>query len=352
MIGSGPRRPAGAPGRPADCAGPAGEAVDAPAAAPASMLLAVLAADPGPVTRALRPVPPGVTLVGGAESAAISGLDRADALFSWGKPHEPFEQVLARAPRLRWVHSTGAGIEHLLVPELLARPIVVTNSRGLYTDSIAEYGLALMLAHAKRLPPLVLAQSERRWAPGPTRDLGGATLLVVGLGSVGSALARRARALGMRVLAVRRGGRPAPRLAERVYTPGELERALPEAVYLALCCPDTPETRGLIGRRALGLLPAGAFVVNLARGSAIDEPALIDALRSGRLGGAGLDVYSAEPLPPESPLWTLPGVIVSPHQAPNAVGWDARALALMRENLARFLAGRRLRNVVRTRRGY
>jgi phosphoglycerate dehydrogenase-like enzyme len=137
-----------------------------------------------------------------------------------------------------------------------------------------------------------------------------------------------------------------------VYAVAELPRALEQADHLAICCPDTPQTRGLIGGPELRRLPRGAFLVNLARGSIVDEAALIAALRSGHLGGAGLDVFAAEPLPPDSPLWDLPGAIVSPHQAPNATGWDARALGLFRDNLERFLSGRPLRNVVRKRRGY
>jgi phosphoglycerate dehydrogenase-like enzyme len=302
---------------------------------------------------ALAPLAGRATIVRGADSAALGpALAAADALFTWGKPHEPVDEILHRAPRLRWVHSTGAGIEHLLVPELLHRPIVLTNSRGLYADSIAEYALAVMLAHAKRLPETLAAQRERRWSPGPTRDLAGTTLVVVGLGSIGASLARRARAFGMRVVGVRRGGRPAASLADRVYGVGDLASALKEADYLAICCPETPETRGMIGAKELALLPEGAFLVNVARGAILDEAAVIAALRAGRLGGAALDAFEVEPLPTSSPLWTLPGVIVSPHHSGTAIGWERRTIDLFLDNAARFLEGRRLRNVVDKRRGY
>jgi phosphoglycerate dehydrogenase-like enzyme len=317
--------------------------------------LAVLAHAPAELERALAPLRERVDLAMGSSAEALGDeLDVAVVLFAWGKPAEPFGHILRRAPRLRWVHSTGAGIEYLLVPELLERPITLTNSRGLYSDAIAEYVLALMLAHAKRLPELFRAQQARLWQPGLTATLAGATLVVLGLGSIGLAVARRARAGGMRVLAVRRRptGRAVPRSVERVYATHELAAALPEAAYLAVCCPETPETRGLLDARALALLPPGAFVVNVARASIVDQAALVEALRAGRLGGAGLDVFADEPLPADSPLWELPGVIVSPHHAGNGAGWDTRALALFRDNLDRFLNGRRLRNVVDKRRGY
>jgi phosphoglycerate dehydrogenase-like enzyme len=323
------------------------------AAASSTRTIVVLAEPLEMITPALAPLAARARVVCGRRSADLGpALKDAEALFAWGKPHEPFGEILRRAPRLRWLHSTGAGVEHLLVPELVARPIVLTNSRGLYADSIAEYALALMLAHAKRLPETFAAQREHHWAPGPTHDLVGSTLVVVGLGSIGAALARRARALGLRVLGVRRGGRPAASLAERVYGVDDLASALPQANYLAICCPETAETRGLIGARELALLPPGAFLVNVARGSVVDEAALIAALRSGHLGGAGLDVYATEPLPPTSPLWDLPNVIVSPHQSGMAIGWDARAIRLFLENTDRFLTGRRLRNVVPKQRGY
>ena len=315
--------------------------------------IGVVASPSDTLEQALRPLRDRAALVFGSDRAGLGAAwGEARALCVWGRPPEDFGTRLRAAPRVRWVHSGGVGVERLVVPELVDRPIVLTNSRGLYDTSMAEYALTLMLAHVKRVPELVIAQRERRWLPGLSRDLAGSTLVILGLGGVGAALARRARAFGTRVLGVRRSGRPAPRLAERVYPTAELDRALPEAAYLAICCPDTPETRGLIGARELGLLPAGAFLVNVARGTIVDEPALIDALRSGHLGGAGLDAYVREPLPPSSPLWELPGVIVSPHCSATTDGWDTRTIQLFLDNVDRFLAGRRPRGVVDKRRGY
>jgi phosphoglycerate dehydrogenase-like enzyme len=207
-----------------------------------------------------------------------------------------------------------------------------------------------MMAWAKRVPTRMLAQQEHRWEQGFTHRLRGATLVVLGLGSIGTAVARPARALGMQVIGVRRTARPS-RFASEVVSLADLADVLPRAEYLAVCCPDTPETRGVLGRREFALLPPGAFVVNVARGSVIDESALIEALRSGHLGGAGLDVFQQEPLQADSPLWDMPEVLISPHY-PNTADYQQNTLRLFLDNLQRFRSRRRLRNVVNTRRGY
>jgi phosphoglycerate dehydrogenase-like enzyme len=287
-------------------------------------------------------------LVGHTGPAFEAALGRAEAIFAWGKPKEAFEAVVARAPRLRWVHSTGAGVEHLLAPGLRRRRVVLTNSRGLYSHMVSEMALALLLAWAKRVPERLQAQREHRWQPGATHGLRGSTMVIVGLGSIGAALGVAARGLGMHVVGVRRSVRPS-RAAHEVVD--DLHAVLPRANVLAVCCPETSATIGLIGRRELALLPAGACVVNVARGSVVDEEALIDALRSGHLGGAGLDVFATEPLPPDSPLWDLPGVVISPHY-PNVEGYERETIRLFLENTNRFLRGQRLLNVVNQRRGY
>lgn len=310
-----------------------------------------MSVQPEPVTGWLRPLAEHSNVVVGETPEDLApALQHATALLLWGHPPLPFGRYLDLAPELRWVHSSGAGVEELVVPELLARRITLTNSHGLYSNAVAELALALMLGWAKRLPTRLRAQHEHRWEQGFTHRMRGATLVVLGLGSIGTALARSARGLEMNVVGVRRTARPS-RYASEVVTLADLDDVLPRAEYLAICCPDTPETHGLLGRRELALLPPGAFVVNVARGSVIDESALIDALRSGHLGGAGLDVFQQEPLQADSPLWDLPEVLVSPH-FPNTANYQQDTLRLFLDNLERFRSGRRLRNVVNVRRGY
>jgi phosphoglycerate dehydrogenase-like enzyme len=225
--------------------------------------------------------------------------------------------------------------------------VVLTNSAGVYAPAIAETVIAILFYFARGLDFAVHAQTERRWDkapfddPGsPVGELGGATLGIIGFGGIGREVARRAKALGMRVLALRRtGGVP-------------LEEILPQSSYLLLALPDTPETRGLVGARELGLLPPGAVVVNVGRGSALDEAALARVLQTEKLRGAGLDVFAREPLPPESPLWTLPNVLVLPHVSGASPHFWRRQVDLVRENLGRYLAGRPLRNVVDKRAEY
>jgi phosphoglycerate dehydrogenase-like enzyme len=313
--------------------------------------LVAIKAQPVPLADWLTPLSERVEVVVGETPRDLgSALSRASAIFVWGHPHVPFGHYLDRAPGVRWVHSSGAGMELLVVPELVQRRITLTNSRGLYSNAVAEFALAMMLAWAKRLPGRVLAQREHRWAPEPTRGLRGATVVILGLGGIGGALARFCHGLEMHVLGVRRTNRPA-RYASEVVGMADLARVLPRAEYLAVCCPDTPATRNLIGAHELALLPRGAFLVNVARGSVVDEQAMIEALRSGQLGGAGLDVFAHEPLPATSPLWDLPEVIVSPHFS-NVIGFEQATLRLLAENVERFLTHRRLRNVVNARRGY
>jgi phosphoglycerate dehydrogenase-like enzyme len=277
-------------------------------------------------------------------------LAHAVGLFVWGHPPDSFERILGSTPRLRWVHYTGAGVEHLLVPGFVRRRLVLTNSRGAHTSAVAELALALLLALAKGLPARVHAQREHRWTQQLSNGLAGATVVIVGLGSIGSAVARAVRGLGMHVIGVRRTPRPA-RGVDEVVAFADLEHVLPRARYLVICCPETSETRGLIGERELNLLPRGAYLVNVARGSIVDEAAMIDALRAGQLAGAGLDVFAHEPLPEDSPLWDLPGVLISPHY-PNVQGWERETVQRFIDNAQRFLDGQPLRNVVNRQRGY
>ena len=286
---------------------------------------------------------------------ADSLLAEADVVLGFLVRPENF----ARARRLRWIHSTAAGIGGMLFPELVASDVVLTNGRGLHADAMAEHALAMMLAFARKLHHARDGQRARQWTQSstweegpPVGSLAGSTLGLVGLGAIGSAIAVRAGALGMRVLAVRRRPAANPAPADEQWPVSRLRELLPRVDWLVLAAPHTSETSGLIGREELALMRPQARLMNLGRGALVDEPALIDALRSGRLAGAALDVFAEEPLPAASPFWDLPEVIVTPHTSGlGPLLWE-RAMAQFTANLRRFVAGQPLENVVDKRAGY
>jgi phosphoglycerate dehydrogenase-like enzyme len=265
---------------------------------------------------------------------------------------------LALAGAVRWIHSTAVGVGALLVPDLVARPIVVTNSKGVHREAIAEHAIALALALRRSLHLVVLRQAERRWAQEElllrrVRGLGSSELLVVGLGAIGSEVARLGAGLGMRVVGIRRRlSEPAPAGVSRVRPPEDLPDALRTADVVVLALPRTAETQALIGEPELAGMKPTAVLVNVARGRLIDQDALERALRAGRLGGVALDAFPREPLDPASPLWMLPNVIVSPHVAPFGDDYWAPAVDLFLDNMQRFRRGDSLRNVVDKDAGY
>jgi phosphoglycerate dehydrogenase-like enzyme len=264
--------------------------------------------------------------------------------------HVPAQDLAARAPKLRWLQSTNAGVEDVL--PILPAGIVLTNASGVHGPKGAQFALTALLMLNHGVPYFVTGQRERRWEPRFSSTIEGRTLVVVGVGALGAEVARVARRFGLRVFGVRRGGRP-HRAVERVYPPHQLDRVLPRADFLVVTLPLTPETRGLIGRKQLDLLPPHAGVVNLGRGPVIDNAALAEKLERGELAGAVLDVVDEEPLPPGSPLWTTPNLIITPHCAvDDGVRYVARCLDVFFDNARRYLAGRPLRNRVDPARGY
>jgi phosphoglycerate dehydrogenase-like enzyme len=282
-------------------------------------------------------------------------LPEADIVLGWGVRRANF----ASASRLRWIQLTAAGVGGLLFPEMVESAVIVTNARGLHATSMSEHALGVMLMFARKLHLARDAQAHRRWAqdeqwlePPPFGQLAGGTLGIVGFGAVGRALAERARALSMRVVAVRRHpcGDPGP--AEAQWGPERLPDLLRRSDWLVLAAPLTPETRGLIGRAELALLPRHAILVNLGRGPVVDEPALTEALASGRIAGAALDVFQEEPLAEASPLWSMPNVIATPHVSGFGPRFWERICELFAGNLQRWLAGEPLENVVDKRAGY
>jgi glyoxylate/hydroxypyruvate reductase len=275
-------------------------------------------------------------------------LDEAEVLFDFG----PLELAgsLAARPRLRWIQGTSAGVGGLVERiGLRESAVVVTTSSGVHARPLAEFALLAILAFAKELPRLARDQREHRWERYAGEEAAGKTVCVVGLGRIGREVARLARALDMRAIGTVREvrGRPAEDLhVERLLPTDDLDELLPEADAVVLSCPLTPSTYHLLDARRISLLKPSAIVVNVARGQVVEEPALLDALRGGRLRGAALDVFEEEPLPADSPFWDLPNVLVSPHSASTVAVENERIVELFCENLRRYLAGEPLLNVL------
>jgi phosphoglycerate dehydrogenase-like enzyme len=266
----------------------------------------------------------------------------ASAEIVYGFPREDPAQIpwlVRTATKLRFVQATFAGAGQQLAAAGLAREdverIAWASSAGVHATPLGEWALFGILALTKGLPRLDADKRERHWAHYPVDEVRGTTVLVVGLGEIGREVARLAEAFGMRVLSTRRNE-------------GELDELLPRADSVVITLPLTTETRGLIDRRRIGLLKPGAILVNIGRGPVLDEDSLIDALRSGRLRGAALDVFATEPLPPDSPLWELDNVILSPHTAAQSIRENERIVELFADNLRRYLAGEELRSRIRT----
>ena len=283
-------------------------------------------------------------------------LPDADAAFT------PFvdRDVFPSATRLRWVQSPAAGVGSLMFPELLASDVVVTSARGIRARSIAEHVLGVTIALARQLPAALRAQIAHRWAPeeleGPhvdVRTLQGQRMGIVGLGAIGLEVVKIAAPFGFRITAIRRrASEPVPPGVEAVWPPDRLPALLSQSDVVVLAAPHTPETKRLIGRRELDAIKRGALLVNVARGKLVDDAAVVDALRDGRLGGAALDVFSEEPLPASSPYWGLPNVIVTPHTSGAMQDYWTPLVALFAENLRRFEKGEPLLNIVDKVSGY
>jgi phosphoglycerate dehydrogenase-like enzyme len=289
------------------------------------------------------------------QAAVDAELPAADVMLGYGVRRENFP----RAGRLRWIHVAAASVTPVLFPELIESPVVVTNGRGMYSVSMAEHTLGVMLGFSRLLHRARDAQRERRWAqqalwmdPPSFRELRGETLGIVGFGSIGHALGERARALGLEVIGLRKHPAPDPAPAHVQWGPDRLDELLERSQWVVLAAPLTGQTRGMIGAPQLARMRSDAVFVNLGRGALVDEAALVEALRAGRIAGAALDVFEREPLPAESPLWDLPNVILTPHVSGLGPRYWDRVIELFSGNLRAFLGGQPLTNVVDKREGY
>lgn len=278
-------------------------------------------------------------------------------------------ELFREGEALRWVHSAAAGARASLFPGMVKSDVLFSNSAGIHAEPLAEWALAAMLHFARGFDIAMRAKYEHVWryeplagTESPVRELAGSTVGIVGYGGIGSAIGRKARALGMRVVATRRhraahpggadpgsetGDRPA-----RILSADNLPELLKAADYVVIAAPETADTAGLIGREQLALMRPGSVLLNLSRGGLIDERALIDALREKRLRGAALDVFAREPLPPDSPLWEMEHVLLTPHTGSISSAFWERETTLMVENVRRYLAGEPLKNAVNKNEGY
>ncbi|WP_341529267.1 D-2-hydroxyacid dehydrogenase [Nostoc sp. UHCC 0302] len=263
-----------------------------------------------------------------------------------------YDKILAQLPAIRWQQTPSAGVNHLLTPAFLKRDIILTNGTGIHAIPISEFVLTFMLYHAKNLRKLQALQDAHTWPRGVfLEELADATLLIIGAGNIGKAIASRAKAFGMRVWGSRRHPEPLPDF-DKIVGANEWRSLLPEADYVVIATPLTPETQGLIDEAALRSMRQSAYLINIARGAIVDENALLTALREGWIAGAGLDTVATEPLPPESPFWSLPNVFITPHCSALSPRLRERITELFLDNLRRYQAGQPLRNVVDKQVGY
>ena len=315
----------------------------------------------------IRAAAPGARIVTlSREGLTDEPVDDVEVLLRGWLSSDAFDRLLARAPRLGWVHSASAGVERALTPAAAERGLVITNARGVFSRPIAEYVLMMILAVSRRLPGLLELQRERTWQPLEGVELRDVTVGIVGLGSIGRAVGALATAFGCRVIAVRRRSEAGAEAAatdeesrsfgevmlERVGGPEGLPQLLAESDFVVLATPLTPETQNMIDAEALSVMKPGAWLINIARGGLVDERALLNALRDGAIGGAVLDTFRDEPLPPSSPFYDLPNVIVTPHTSWSSGRVLDRSVELFCDNLRRYAAGEPLLNVVDPTAGY
>ena len=300
---------------------------------------------------------PSITAV---QRSSYDGIEEdlrdAEIIIAWSLRPEQFRA----AAKLRWIHSPAAAVHQLIFPELVQSDVILTNAREVHGPVVAEQVMALVFALAKCLPQAARFQQKHIWGQEPMwrgrprpRELAEATLGLVGIGSIGRAVAKHASNLGMRVIAVRENPeKELPAGVEQVFPSSQLDALLAQSDYVVLAAPVTSTTRGLISAARLAKMKADACLINVGRGPLVDETALVQALREKRIGGAALDVFEEEPLPADSPLWDLENLLITPHTAGLTEKLWERHYQLISENLRRFLEGKALLSVVDKKRGY
>ncbi|MDQ4007724.1 MAG: D-2-hydroxyacid dehydrogenase [Actinomycetota bacterium] len=304
----------------------------------------------------LPPDMPAIEALGRVRTARApelaDALRGAEVLLAWDFTTPALSGAWSGADRLRWVHTASAGVDNVLTPEVRGSDVLVTNSRGVFETPIAEYVTGLVLMTAKDMLGTWQRQQRREWQHRETHSVQRRVAVVVGVGPIGRAVGRMLSGVGLRVRAVGRSRRTSDPDFGEVAPAEELHAQVADADYVVLAAPLTPDTRGMVDRDVLAAMPATAMLINVGRGELVVEDDLVAALRSGEIGSAALDVFEREPLPDDSPLWTMPQVLVSPHMSADTIGWRDDLAALFVENLGRWCKGEPLRNVVDKDLGY
>lgn len=308
-----------------------------------------------PAPPLLERMPDYVEVIRGMEAGDFQGAEaRADILYSWGAKRSVLEKLLPGMGKLRWIHSRSAGLDGLLFPALIESPVPLTNGRGVFSQSLGEFVIGAVLFFAKDFRRMVRSQAAGVWDQFDTTEVAGQTLGIVGYGDIGKAIAKRAKALEMNVLALRR--RPELSAGDenvtRLYGFNRILEMVAACDYVVAAAPLTPETNGLLGAREFGAMKKSAVVMNVGRGPVIDEAALVQALKAGVIAGAALDVFEEEPLPADSPLYKMENVLMSAHSADHTPDWLEQAMLFFYRNLEHFRHGKPLMNVVDKQAGY
>src|SRR6185437_287708 len=308
-----------------------------------------------PALSALDALGPDVKIVKGRKADdCAAALPEARVLFNWSGPRDEVRKALLAAPRLEWIHARYAGLDKLLFQELVASPAPLTNGVGVFSQSLGEFVILGALYFAKDIPRMLRSKAQHKWDEFDVLEVSKQTMGIVGYGDIGRAIARRAKALDMRVYGLRRNPAPRPgdEFVDRVFASSELHVMLPLCDYVVVAAPLTPETKHMMSTKEFGLMKSDSIIMNVGRGPVIDEAAMVEALQAKQIGGAALDVFEEEPLAQSSPLWDMENVLISFHTADHTKDWLRDAAEFFVEQFGRWQRGEPLKNLVDKQAGY
>jgi phosphoglycerate dehydrogenase-like enzyme len=310
----------------------------------------VLSSEDDPQLRMLEGLP---HVIAGSSDALTEEAKQAEIILHWSGPRALLQTAFHANPSVRWVHSRAAGLDGILFLELVESPVPLTNGTGVFSQSLGEFALAVILYFAKDFRRMLRNQEAGRWEKFDVEEIAGQTVGIVGYGDIGHAVASRVHAMEMRVLALKRHAPATPDpLIAQFFKPDELATMLAQCDYVVVAAPLTPETRHMLSDAAFAAMKPSAVVVNIGRGPVIDQQALMRALTDGKIRGAGLDVFEQEPLPPGDPIYKFENVLVSPHCADQTKDWLNQAMRFFLQQYDRFSNGKPLENIVEKHLGY